>query len=525
MSDTDETDLTPATTIDAERGVITIDATRLPLIRAALVEAHTSDVRHAERHGWPVPEAPTLAIECEWSYRECLKCRRAGKVLGVPSAPDAGDLSDLWYPTTADQWLSSCCQALTRRHDLARVKVTCGRPTLGDWELVAVIEGMAPDHEGNPSPNMIRKVPGSDVEVPERFRTDDYTWCDHCEVRRQRSETFLLWRASDRHMMQVGRQCLAAFLGGVPFESIVRRLAWLQALIERFGSEEGGGGGGDDRPAKIEDVLAITACVIRNDGWMSKGKAMEWGKESTASRVEFVLYPPDRDASESERRRWREEVARLAPQNGDMARAVGALAWARGLDGRSDYELNLRTACMQATVNGRNMGIVCSAVAGYDRHTGRETERRRLASLPTIHYGQPGGKIGAKVGKGKKAVLGAPFVGVIERLMPRENDFGTTTLVVARGTAPGAEEGTTLINWWMSGPAPDAWRPGLTCEIRGTIKKHDVYHGRNITVMTRCALTIVRDASEISTDGTEPAKQVDASEIVIDSAGDADAPF
>lgn len=520
MSDT-EINPTP----DHERGLLTVDASRLPLIRAALTEAHASDVKHAERHGWPTPEAPTLEIEAEWSYLRCLKCNRPGVIPGVPHCGDGStDATGFWHATTADQWLSSCCQYLTRRHDLARVKVTCGRPTLGDWELVAVIEGMEPDHEGNPSPNMIRKVPGSDVEVPDRYRADDPTWCDHCEVNRQRSETFLLYRASDRHMMQVGRQCLAAFLGGVPFESIVRRLAWLRALIERVASEGWGPGRSVPDP-KIEDVLAITACVIRNDGWMSKGKATEWGKLSTASKVEFVLYPPGRGASESERRHWREEVTRLAPQNGDMARAVEALAWARALDGRSDYELNLRTACMQATVNGRNMGIVCSAVAGYDRHTGREAERKRIAALPTVHYGQPGGKIGAKVGKGKKAVPGAPFVGVIERMMPRENDFGTTTLIVARGTAPGAEEGSTLINWWMSGPAPDAWQPGLTCEIRGTIKKHDVYHGRNITVMTRCALTIVRDASEISTDGTEPAKQVDMSEITIDSAGDADAPF
>ena len=112
-----------------------------------------------------------------------------------------------------------------------QVEVTGQTPKLNGWQLMAAIE-MQPSGE-----NMVRCVPGQ--TVPESYRTTD-THCDHCKSIRFRKEVFIL-RHDDGHFAQVGRSCIADFLGNVSVEHILGRAEWDFALnteLKEAGDED-----------------------------------------------------------------------------------------------------------------------------------------------------------------------------------------------------------------------------------------------------------------------------------------------
>lgn len=147
------------------------------------------------------------------------------------------------------------------------VEVSGETPRLAGWTFVATLEGM--DGEV-----MVRAVPGQ--SLPVRFRNHDTCRnCDHCNVYRPRSETFVVVNDAGEYK-QVGRQCLGDFLGGQNPQLLAEAASFLCTAMElAMAAEEGGGlaGGGDYMSMSV--FLATTAMVIRKSGWMSKGTAQK----------------------------------------------------------------------------------------------------------------------------------------------------------------------------------------------------------------------------------------------------------
>lgn len=430
----------------------TVPLHALPAIREALAQCHARDIRHATRAGVEAPPAPILTLGEPWVVAECPAC---GRFDGSPIA-----------------FLSSCHRAPVAHMALIEVTLTGTRPTVGAWELLAVVEGQPRDFEGQPSPNMVRMVPGaalSDTECAP-WRDADATHCDHCNVRRSRSETFLCREVATGKIVQVGRQCLTAFLGGESYASIVARLAWPQALEPSGGGDEEGCGGRWARPApETTRVLALTVSVVRRFGWVSKSAATDTALP-TASIVQDLCNPPP--PGTQAHIAWARLMAEVAPEDGDIDHATAALTWAREeFAPRSDFDWNLRTAARLATVE--RYGVACYVVPAYDRAMGRATARRALSEAqgPTAHLGAVGDK--------KVSVTG-----ILEACHASETQFGTTTRIVVRS-------GTTLAVWWKSGPADATWRVGANVRMVGTIKAHESFKGDAQTIMTRCKLEIL----------------------------------
>lgn len=435
-----------------------VPAHALASIRAALDKATNADRRHATRLNLAVPAAPVLTVGEERQVRECCACRHQA--------------------TDITQWMSACCTAPARLLTLVPVTISAPRPTCGAWELLAVVERQPADFEGKPSPNLLRRVPGSTEDLDlGRWRTGDATHCDHCDVDRRRNETFLVLSLENGEIKQVGRQCLAAFLGDQSYESIIRRLAWRELLTDGGDDGEGGYGGGGrwGEPAPdIETVLALTATVIRNDGWLSKTAARERfdGIRATADQVYSLLNPP-REGEQL--REWRKEIVRLAPQPTDMEHATAALTWVRDMAPTSDYDWSIHTAGRLTHVE--HFGIVCSIVPAYDRVIGREIEKRtRRAAVPaSVHVGAVGEKLSA--------------TGICESARAVPGDQWGTRTVITIVAADGA-----VVQWWKSGIV-DEVIAGRTVTITGKVKSHGQYDGRAITTLTRCKLVVLPEAA------------------------------
>ena len=146
----------------------------------------------------------------------------------------------------------------------------------GGWTLLAVVN----HEEGMP---IVKCVPG--FELPEGQR-DRGALCDHCGTARSRKDTFVL-RADDGRVVQVGRNCLADFLGVSAFkpEALLALVAFLRDPSAGIGDFEYGDGDYGPRGRMLIDVLAVVVavpgvtlwlrgvpCSVEEDGEVGVGK-------------------------------------------------------------------------------------------------------------------------------------------------------------------------------------------------------------------------------------------------------------
>ncbi len=434
-------------------------AARLAAARTELDKAYRRAVRAAVRVGQVVtPAAPELAVVREYIESRCTEC-------GCIVAGFAGGR----------------CPACRRGYYISRevvdLELRAETPRVAGWEFVAVVEPM----DGG---NLIRQVPGASVADGElcAWRTGAIA-CDHCGTTRRRTETFILRGASSLapRYKQVGRNCLADFLGGVSPAAIIASIGW--PSIVRGAGEDGEGGWGEGA-CRVVDPLALlewAAAAIRIDGWTSRSAAREsaGAKQATATTALFLAQPP----GGGDRSRWLAQRERYAPTSEDRERAAAALAWARelgaGAAALSDYERNLTLVARQAALKLEHAGILASAITAHTRVLGREVEQRMRAARDAVshHVGEVGRR--------------AEFELVLERVLELANEWGPLRIFVMRD-----KEGNILI--WKTGAA--IAQPGERLRLRGTIKAHSEYRGAAQTELTRCkVLDLAAGGAELPT--------------------------
>jgi hypothetical protein len=345
-------------------------------------------------------------------------------------------------------------------------------PKLSGWSLLAVVERQ-PNGE-----NLVRTVPGR--SVPEQYRITD-THCDHCQAVRQRKEVFILGH-DDGRFVQVGRQCLADFLGGASVESLVERLV-AQAELE-FEADDLCCGVGDrnfgDRRAFCRDIaeyLTVVAVVIRRLGWVSNTAVRERGEGQVSTShlawsllidyctpyVQELIAQHDLRAEERDEKLAREALEWAKKQPADASGAPGA-------SDASDYLYNLGVACRQTFVTYKTAGIVASAIAAYQRHLDREAElnTRRRQNLKRRHVGEIGKR--------------CEFENVtVVRLRYYEGRFGVKAMVLFEDA-----NGNRLV-WWAS-KEPDV-EEGDVVSLQGTVTAHNDYQGCPQTALQRVKIT------------------------------------
>ena len=338
-------------------------------------------------------------------------------------------------------------------------KVEGVTPQLAGWSFIGTL-----DHVSEAGV-ILRAVPGE--ELPKVYR-EAQPVCDHCRAQRRRKETFIVRNEAGVYK-QVGRQCVADFLGGVDPKNIARSLEYIYEALRTAGEceEEGGYGtlGGNRR--YLKRVLAVTAAVIRECGWLSRSKARELdyagAPRATADIVSSLLYKSKLD--EDDRKLLRSVTAE------DEAFAEQTVAWLTELretsDDLNDYLYNLTTLAQSATISPKSFGLACSMVATYQRHLGDLLRREKWAeaNAKSRYFGTVG----------KRGVYTVTVLNVIFR----ESDFGVTKihkLVTKEGN---------LATWFASA---EPLKQGKTYEVKATVKKHEEFQGVQQTVVTRVSV-------------------------------------
>lgn len=339
--------------------------------------------------------------------------------------------------------------------ELCEVTVTGEAPVLqGGWGLLGTI-----DHNGRTdgSANLLLG------RVPESYR-HRAPYCDHCQVIRKRSETFVIENA-DGQRFQVARQCIKNYL---PID-VERIIAWARIMGEM--SELESWGRAAVLPDTVIDFLAACACSIRLDSYKSRKFCMEHDWATPTSTSASMILHPTRDQI---RDGWVSPVT-----DADRERAQLALDWLAAMpeqDRSEDYLANLHAASLASIyLPARHSGLVASLVgSAYPRAMDEARKRFERDSLPES---KPIGTIGERM-------RGIP-VTVVREPRTFESEYGVTTLVIMR-TAEGSD-----LAWWASGDVTHGYKLEAQIVIDFTPKAHKLsdYTKRMETIVSRVSIS------------------------------------
>ena len=333
-----------------------------------------------------------------------------------------------------------------------KIKTVGEYPHYADWTFLATIES----HEGG---NIIRAIPDANEDELKALRSIKQNHCDHCNKSRNRVDTFIVRNDKTGELKQIGRNCIKDFLGGKDPKAIMHWFIWRNETFSFVEEAEE-----KNRSARIEPeadtivVLACAAAAIRNYGYK---KASEEYMGSTTDIVRTVLFsmrPLDKRDGRCE---WFDKIV---PTTEDKAEAEAILAWFKSLDEETrtsnTFMHNLNVLLGGKYTKHRDVGFVTAVFPTHKRMTTEKVERPQRSN---VALGNIGDKLELKV-----KVLRENLV---------SGAFGRVQIVAMED-----EAGNDLV-WFNNGKI--VLGLGDEAVIRGTVKKHDVFNGRNQTHLTR----------------------------------------
>jgi hypothetical protein len=257
------------------------------------------------------------------------------------------------------------------------VTITAAEPKLNGWKFIATVEHTE-------AGNILRSATDDNQNLPTQYRSTKNV-CDHCQTNRRRKDTYIVRHDSFGEYRQVGRNCVADFLGHGDPAAVARYFDNILSLWSDL----------DERPddesfcrapetETTEIFLAVAAESVRVNGWVAKSSWDGYPTATLAWDYLFTILPPGNKRVE------RYGFDSISDESRELAKA--AREWAANLDvsetDASDYLYNLKVACSLELVTGRRTGIVASAISAYQRHLGdvayKKVEKKRKAEASPV---------------------------------------------------------------------------------------------------------------------------------------------
>ena len=324
-----------------------------------------------------------------------------------------------------------------------------GTARISNWEFIATIEHADPM-------NIVRSF-RPEVEVPARFYHAD-TFCEHCRTRRVRKDTYIVRNTETGEFKQVGKSCLKDFTGGLSAEQVAQYISWFDEVIRGQAVEPG-----FKHYESTEEILQNAVESVRLYGFT---KTEAYGNAISTKQV--VLEQVHHFGS------YRERIERddFDPDhrgNSDKVKAI--MAWVASLPMELGYISNLKTTLAREYCENRDVGIICSAVASYNREMERQERkaRERKQASKSQWVGNEGDRIEL-------------HNMTIRLLTGWETEFGYTYLYKF------VDEQGNIYTWktgkWLGDG--DEVKDTQRISLKGTVKKHSEFNKELQTELTRC---------------------------------------
>lgn len=352
--------------------------------------------------------------------------------------------------------------------DIAVITVSGPAPKIPGWTFGGTLEHL--QLEDGTRMNLLRTIIDG---VPEEFRTAK-PWCAHCDVDRRWRDTFLVKHDETGEWKQVGRNCIADFLGHPAAAEMAEAAEWLREIDDCARDEdgdEGEEGYGSRIPDAWELKVFLAHCyeAMAVEGWRGRKQAEIDGGLTTGGSAVLALNPP-------KGQRY------VAPNEQALARAAEAIEWAADLEpSDNDFLWNVRAIAKVNVVSWRTSGMAAAIACAYEREQGRIAERATQKAV-SKHFGT--------VGKREKFTL------TVVRTTGYESTYGIKTAVSLRD-----DEGNVAL--WRATGVPDL-RAGHRYTVKATVKEHGEYKEVAQTVLNR--LTVEEDHSNPNALPTEESR-------------------
>lgn len=308
-------------------------------------------------------------------------------------------------------------------------------PKINNWIVIAKIEHL---ESGD---NFIKAF----QEIPEIYRSTAAD-CDHCQLDRNRKTTVVIQNLNTLEYKQVGLTCLADYIRCENAESI---LNWYASLdLKDYSNLDDNFNPYKSDSMSVKYILNITLGIIAEFGYISKSKAQEMYKQSTADIV--LDYLDDK------------LDVKLSDMSNQADLIISTLTNYFSTANLSDYEHNLSIIIQNEYIPVRLLGYLVSIPSYYNNLLER-LEREKQSSMSDF-IGNIKDKITVNV--------------TVDFITPIDGFYGVTYLCKFTDNS-----GNKLV--WFSSNNPD-FNVGDNINLYGTVKDHKVYQNEKQTVLTRC---------------------------------------
>lgn len=343
-------------------------------------------------------------------------------------------------------------QIITAKYIIVDVE---GVAKVNGWRFIATVEH-------TPNGNIIHPYSTDDIQVPTKYHTTDPI-CEHCNTKRRRNDTFLVYNEETGEWKQVGKSCLKDFTGGLDAEWVARYISYFDEIIK---GEAVHSGGYYIPYYPVIDVLKYAAECVKHFGYHKAYSDRPTGERC----LEYYLFDTGRLRGERcYLDRIKQEMAdcHFCPDNAvDLVEA--AIQYTLNETSDSDYIHNLKVLCKSTHITRRNLNLLVSLIPTYYRHIEREAEIIKQAKEAEECVSQHIGNIGDKV----------EFDATVECITSVDTEYGVSFLYKFVDTV-----GNIFI-WFTS-----KWID-VTCSyhVKGTVKEHSEFRCCKQTKLTRCRL-------------------------------------
>ena len=333
-----------------------------------------------------------------------------------------------------------------------------GVAKVNDWEFVATIQ-----HKDNG--NIIRQFK-TDIEIPDKYRYTDSV-CEHCNTKRMRRDTYLVYNEITKEFKQVGKTCLNDFTNGLSAEQVAQYISWFDEVIEGQAVSQYG-----TMYYPVEIVLLHSIETIKHFGFISRAMAMEDERtiRTTTSRVIDFMFP-NRDRT-NRIKQMMEDINYNSDSEENKAELQKILEWLNAVEDNSQYIHNLKITVKDGYCEPRDFGLLCSLPSAYFKAFEREQDRllreqKKAERMEKNAHKKHFGTIGARVDID---------ISDAECITSFETEYGT--MRIYRFETTGGE----VLIWKTSNFIDDIDK---VAKIKATIKNHGEYNGEKQTEINR----------------------------------------
>lgn len=316
------------------------------------------------------------------------------------------------------------------------------------WEFIATIEHDTPT-------NIIRAF-RTEYPIPYKYYTTDPV-CEHCNSNRNRKDTYLIRNTETGEFKQVGKSCLRDYTNGLSAEAVAQYISWFDSLI----MGEIPSGAHSEVYYNTQELLQYAVEAVNLYGYQKTydyDGQFNWYSTRAVATTMVNLSTGCREHIKNGFNENRE---------GNKEKAAEVLAFVKTLPDEYGYISNLKTICSKEYCKDRDVGILVSAIACYNRELKRAEEQKKaseqLSSSTWV------GAVGDRIDIGEVEV---------KTLTSWSTIYGVTHLYQM------IDKNGNVYTWKTNGMIDRK-----TVSVKGTVKEHTEFRGVKQTELTRCKLT------------------------------------